>query len=351
MNSTNLRSGFTTGTCAQAAAKASAMMLINQKALDQIEVETPSGKILNLKLIDQRIGKNFAQCGVIKDSGDDPDVTNGVKIYVEVTFIDNQKEVRIAGGEGVGLVTKPGLPVEIGESAINPVPRKMISRELSQLLPPDKGFKATISVANGRELASRTFNSQLGILGGISIIGTTGIVEARSTKGYKTTLSLQLDMLKAARHESCALVLGYLGEKFCRNELKLSKDLIVKIGDHVGFMLEECAKKKISKVLLVGHIGKLVKVANGQFNTHIKFGDNRIKTIAAYAKTCGAKNEVIREIVKQSAAEATIEILQKNRLTSVFFKIAKDIVTKIKGLPTSCVILSLKGNALARYDL
>ncbi|MDP3791976.1 MAG: cobalt-precorrin-5B (C(1))-methyltransferase CbiD [Candidatus Omnitrophota bacterium] len=355
----NLRKGFTTGTCAQAAAKAAGIMLINKRVVKSVDVETPKGVHLNLRVIDQKIGRDFARCAVVKDAGDDPDVTDGARIYAKVKYCD-KKGILITGAEGVGVVTKPGLAVSVGEYAINPVPRQMIVKETKpclaslRFMKQHKGIKVIISVPQGRKMARHTFNGRLGIEGGISIIGTTGIVEPKSTDAYKKSLSLQLDVLKAAGYKNATLILGYVGEKFCKEVLGLKPDSVVKIGDHIGFMLSECAKKNINKVLLIGHIGKLVKVANGQLDTNIKFGDHRIKTIARYARLCGAKKPILEDIMEQACAEATIDILMKYNLTQVFDMIAKRTVDAINEfvddqLSVSCILLSLHGKALSVY--
>lgn len=214
------------------------------------------------------------------------------------------------------------------------------------------GIEVIISAPQGEKIAKRTFNPQIGIVGGISIIGTTGIVEPKSTEAYKTSLSLQLDVLKAQGYKKPALVLGYVGEKFCKEKLNLTSDSIIKIGDHVGFILSECVKKGIKEVILAGYIGKLIKLTNNQFNTHIDFGDRRIETLAKYAKGCRAKKEVINEILTQTTAEAAVAILQKNGLNKVFKKIASDIIIVIKylthnKLKVNCMLLSLDGEVLA----
>ncbi|MDP3732131.1 MAG: cobalt-precorrin-5B (C(1))-methyltransferase CbiD [Candidatus Omnitrophota bacterium] len=349
----NLRKGFTTGTCAQAAAKAAGVMLVNNRVVKSIDIETPKGVHLNLKIIDQKIGKDFAQCAIVKDSGDDPDVTDGIRIYAKVKY-SNKKGISIVGGEGVGIVTKPGLTLSVGEYAINPTPREMIIKEVAPYISKDKGVKVIISVPKGKEIAAHTFNPRLGIVGGISIIGTTGIVEPKSTDAYKKFLSLQINILKAAGYKKVILVLGYVGERFCIETLKSKPDSIIKIGDHVGFMLSECVRKNMKKILLVGHIGKLVKVANGQFDTNIKFGDNRIKTIASYARLCGTKKKIIEELSKQLSAEAAVDILKKYNLTQTFDMIAKKTVDEINKfvnnqLSVSCVLLSLCAEELSVY--
>lgn len=346
-----LKTGFTTGTCAQAAAKASCIMLVTKKLIKRVEVETPTGIKLNLKLMEQKIGEDYAQCAIIKDAGDDIDVTDGVKIYARLSY-SQIPGITIAGAEGVGRVTLPGLAVGVGEYAINPTPRRMIIKELTLYLTKDnQGLKVIISVPGGEELAKRTFNPRLGIVGGISIIGTTGIVEPKSLDAYKTSLSLQLDVLKAAGFKSATLVLGYVGERFAKQVLKVNPKTIIKVGDQVGFMLRECAQKKIKDVLLIGYIGKLIKLTRGQFNTHYQFGDHRIDTLADYAQEAGAKNKIIKEILKQATAEATLDIIRKNKLTSIFAKIAQDIVAKINTLVAnelniSCILLSLRGEIL-----
>jgi len=345
------KKGFTTGTCAQAAARGACIMLTIQRPVDEVEVETPSGVRLKINLVGQYIGKDFAKCAVIKDAGDDIDVTDGAKIYAEVR-ISAQKGVFIKGAEGIGKATKPGLAIGVGDWAINPVPRRMILKEVSQFLTKGReGLEVTISVAQGRELAKKTFNPKLGIVGGISIIGTTGIVEPKSLDAYKASLSLELNVLKSEGYKKVIFVLGYVGEKFCKETLKLKEEPVIKIGDYVGFMLEECVKRKIKEVLLIGHIGKLIKVANGQFNTHYKFGDNRVNSIARYAKLCGADNNVVKDILGQDTAEATIEILRKGKIMRVFDRISQDVLNRLgefvkNKVIIDCIILSLQGEVI-----
>src|SRR3989339_397478 len=344
-----LMKGYPTGTCAQAAAKAAVMMLTSGKIVETVNVATASGAKLNINLSDQEIGAGFAHCSVIKDSGDDPDITNGAKFFAEARFSE-QPGIILKGGKGVGRVTKPGLAVAVGEWAINPVPRKMILQELEPYLG-KRGFEITISVPRGEELAKQTFNPRLGIEGGISILGTTGIVEPKSLAAYKASLSLQLDVIKAAGSVRAALVPGYVGEKFCKEVLGIKDDIIVKIGDHIGFMFEECARKGINQVIFAGHIGKLVKVANGQFNTHCQYGDGRIDAILRYARIAKAPEEIIQELSLQETAEAAGEILRKNNLSAVFDLLAKAVVEKLNELVNSalkinCYILSLQGEIL-----
>jgi cobalt-precorrin-5B (C1)-methyltransferase len=230
----------------------------------------------------------------------------------------------------------------------------MILKEVSQFLPKDKGLEVVISVSLGEELAKQTFNPRLGILGGISILGTTGIVEPKSMDAYKTSLSLQLDVLEATGYSKVTLVLGYVGERFCKKVLGLPDDSIVKVGDHVGFMLEQCAKKKIEEVLLIGHIGKLVKVAHGQFNTHSRWGDHRIDTMVHHATRLGADKKMIKAILKETTVEATVKIFKEKGLMQIFDHIAQEVVSRTNELVSeklrmSCIILSLEGEVLGSH--
>lgn len=327
-------------------------MLATQKLITRIEVETPSGTRLDLNLVEQEMGRNFAKCGVVKDAGDDPDVTNGARIFAEVRFCTTPG-VAIIGGPGVGRVTKPGLAVDVGEPAINPTPRKMLLKEVAQFLPKDKGMEVIISVPNGEELALRTFNPRLGIVGGISIIGTTGIVEPKSLDAYKASLALQLDVLVASGLKRVNLVLGYVGERYCKEALGQGGDSIIKIGDYVGFMIEECAKRGLEEIFVIGHIGKLIKVAGGQLNTHSRFGDGRIDTVVSFAKRIGADEEILRDLSHQATAEGTIEVLKRNGLMKIFDEVASAAVAQMKRplkkeANITCIVLSLQGEMLGR---
>ncbi len=348
-----LRSGFTTGTCAAAAAKAAAMLLCGQPEPTEVEVLLPAGNRVSIPILRLRRTEDGIESAVRKDAGDASDVTNGIEICCKIRKTP-QKGIHIQGGCGVGRVTKPGLSVPVGEWAINPVPRQMIAREVNALLPPDVGVVVEIFVPAGEQIAKKTFNPRLGIKGGISILGTTGIVEPKSEKAYTDSLSLELNVARAAGHKTIFLASGYIGEKLLKERFKIDEEAIIKIGDHVGFMLHECVEKveeEIPTVILIGHIGKLVKVAAGLFNTHYRFGDARLETIAAYAASCGASPEIINQILELELSEAAIEILRENNLMSAFDKIAQRVVRRAdeycKGrLRLAVILLSLKGEIL-----
>ncbi|MCL5674828.1 MAG: cobalt-precorrin-5B (C(1))-methyltransferase CbiD [Candidatus Omnitrophica bacterium] len=353
MEENRLRNGWTTGTCAQAASKASVIMLITGKKIETVDVETPSGENLRLNVLEQEIGARSATCCVKKDAGDDIDATDGIKIYSRVGFSE-KPGIEIKGGVGIGIATKPGLPVKIGDYAINPVPRRMIAKEIEVFRENNNGFEVIISAPEGEKIAEKTFNPRLGIKGGISILGTTGIVKPKSLEAYKKTLSMCLNVLKSSGYDRAFLVFGYVGENYCRNVLKISRDMVIQIGDHAGFMLSECVKTKISNVILVGYLGKAVKIAAGQFDTNIKYGDNRIETIYGYAEKYGVKEEILQQIKGQTTAQAVIEILERNRYEDIFDIITRDIVKKMKewtgnSLSLGCILLSIDGKRISEY--
>ncbi len=348
-----LKRGYTTGSCAAAAAKAAGLMLLRGKTVETVDIVTPGGVTLKLKVSDQRYNKKTASCGVVKDSGDDPDVTQGTKVYAQVSAMGAAGQVVIKGGEGVGVVTKPGLQVEVGEPAINPVPRRMIREAITQVWPQDKGIEVIISVPQGEKLAQRTFNPRLGIVGGISILGTTGIVEPRSVDAYRVSLALALDMALAAGINKPVLVPGNLGEGFARQKYTLLPEEVVHMGNQVGFMLDECMKREIEQVILLGHIGKLVKVAAGIFDTRSCVADKRLETIAGYAERCGADAEIVNKLRELPLAEAGIPLLRQAGLMRVFEVIAQAVsqqaIKHVAGkLKVGCQLYSLAGELLGQ---
>ena len=324
-------------------------MLTTGRTPQEVEVETPSGTRLRLGLVRQETGPGFAQCGVVKDAGDDIDATHGLEIRAEVRLFPGQG-VEIKGGPGVGRVTSPGLPVPPGEWAINPVPRRMIAREVASLLPPGYGAEVTITVPGGEEVAARTYNPRLGIVGGISILGTSGIVEPRSQEAYKATVALAISVAAASGQKRLALCFGYLGEARAQ-ALGFPPEAIVRTGDYMGFALEQCRTQGIPEALLVGHLGKLAKVAAGIFNTHFRYGDARMETLAALAGLHGAGPEVIQEVLGQDSAEAAGQVLNREGLGIVFDELAKRVVARASrlvghALNIDCLVLNLKGEVL-----
>ncbi len=320
VNGKILKRGFTTGMCAAAAAKGATMMLFDRQPVEAVEVATPTGIVLTLPLHGQEIEPEYARCHVRKDAGDDPDVTDGLAIWAEARPIP--QGIHIQGGRGVGTVTRPGLAVAPGNPAINPVPLQVIQREVAGVLPAGCGVEITIFVPRGEEVAARTMNARLGIIGGISILGTTGIVEPMSEEALKSSLALQISQALARGHRELVLTPGRQGEKLAAERYGFPAEAVVQMSNFVGFMLQECARRGVRKVLLFGHHGKLVKVAAGIFQTHSRVADGRLETIVAHAALLGARPEVIAGIWQSATAEETVEVLKKNSLLEVFVQIA-----------------------------
>lgn len=320
-NGKKLRYGYTTGSCATAAAKAATWMLMNQKILESIEIDTPKGWILNIPVEDIELSETRAKCSVTKDAGDDPDVTHGMKVYAEVCLSD---EYKLCGGTGIGIVTKPGLSVAIGESAINPVPRKMIKQAVHEVLPEGKTVEVIISAPEGVERAKKTFNPKLGIVGGLSIIGTSGIVEPMSEDALKETMRVELKMLRAGGHENIIFAPGNYGRDYARDNT-LDDTRLVKTSNFIGFMMDEAEKQEVSSVLWIGHLGKMVKVASGIFQTHSKYADGRMETIAAHLALLEAPVSLIQAVMKSNTTDEAVDHVKAAGYMQVFDQIANAI--------------------------
>ena len=325
---THLRTGYTTGACAAAAAKASAIGLLTGTIPDTVEINTPIGKTLKLTILEKSIGSNFAECAVKKDAGDDPDITHGCMVFARVEKFVGRGFI-IRGGNGVGTVTKPGLQIPPGEPAINPVPRRMITDALVGAglpRPYNGGLKITISVPGGEEIAKKTFNPRLGIIGGISIIGTTGIVKPMSEDAAKASLILELDIAKALGFDTVVLVPGNIGERAVLQWFRLQKEQVVLMSNYVGFMLLEAAKRGFKKIMLAGHPGKLAKLVRGDFYTHSSKSDSANDVIIDILNGEKQVGAIIASEAKQSPTiEGIVEILKKYNSLSIFNTVANKI--------------------------
>lgn len=310
--SKKLRCGFTTGTCAAAASAGAARMLLSGKVIENITVITPSGNSVTVGLTDIKKENDYVSCAVQKDSGDDPDVTDKILVYSTVSY--EKSGITVDGGEGVGRVTKKGLKQQIGEAAINPVPRKMIEEQLKTAASDysyDGGLKAVISVPMGIQIAKKTFNPRLGIEGGISILGTTGIVEPMSEQALIDTISVELDVRKAQNDEFIIVTPGNYGQDFLRDNLGIAVDKCVKCSNFIGDTIDMCIEKGFKSMLLVGHIGKLSKLGCTIYNTHSRYADGRMEAFALCAALCGAEREVLENILGCITTDAALEILKK----------------------------------------
>ena len=345
-----LRFGYTTGTCAAAAAKAAAILLLTGDAPGSVPIRTPKGIDLDLPVLEPVRGDGFASCAIRKDSGDDPDVTDGVLVFARAAF-DPEPGVRIDGGVGVGRVTKPGLKQKVGEAAINPVPREMIRLavgEIAEEFGCTKGLSVVISIPEGVALAEKTFNPRLGIEGGISILGTSGIVEPMSEDALVDSIALEIRQRRALGDTRLVLTPGNYGADFLKERYGIADERIVKCSNYIGDALEAAIGAGFSEVLLCGHIGKFVKLSGGIFNTHSKHGDHRAELMAAAAAEAGADadtqkamgdcvttDEMLRILEEAGVLSGTVDALKR--------RIDAALSARFEGL-TAGVIVFTTGN-------
>ena len=322
-----LRLGYTTGSCAAAASKAAAMMLLTGKPVENIKLLTPKGIELDLTVEDITISKDRVSCAIRKDSGDDPDVTHGALIYSEVSLTDKEGEVEIDGGKGVGRVTKPGLDQPVGNAAINSTPRRMIRenlQEVMELTGYEGGLSVVISIPLGEELARKTFNPRLGIEGGISVIGTTGIVEPMSEQALIDTIKVELRQKRELGCEYVLLTPGNYGSDFIRDGMGLDPETAVQTSNFIGDSLHYCVELGFKGALLIGHIGKLVKIAGNMMNTHSKYGDCRMEILGSAAAVCGVSRESAEYILGCAACDEAVRVLKEEGIDEATLKIVSD---------------------------
>lgn len=355
-NKKTLRTGFTTGTSATAASKAAILSIINQSKIQNIEVKLPKGKSIMIPIHFCEFGKEKARCSVIKDGGDDPDVTHGAEIIVDLSLTDKKNEIIIEGGEGVGIVTKPGLGLEINKAAINPVPKKMIIenlREVGENILKNHGIQVIISVPKGKELGPKTDNPRIGILHGISILGTSGIVIPFSTASYAASIRQNLDVSIAMGNDTVVLTTGGRSEDFARKIIELPDHCFVQMGDFSGYTIQQCSKKNIKKAFIVGFIGKLAKMAAGVKQTHVKGSKIDMKFLANLAQNCGANETIIKKILAANTARHVSEIIKENKIEGFFSQICTETYSHMKKLSDDKVSLEVilfdfDGEILAR---
>lgn len=335
VNHKRLRRGFTTGTCAAAAACGAAQLLLSEEQTKPCEISilTPKGITVNLPVEEIRMESEAAICSVRKDSGDDPDVTNGALVYAKVMKLrEQQGKIVIDGGLGVGRVTKPGLACPVGQAAINPTPRRMIEEEVRRIMNRfgcKDGLFIEISIPDGVKLAEKTFNPKLGIEGGISVLGTSGIVEPMSEQALVDTIKVEINVQKAAGAEYLILTPGNYGETFLKEQMQKGNLSYVKCSNFIGDGLDYIKEKSFKGVLLIGHIGKLVKVAAGVMNTHSKYGDKRMETLAVHIEQLGGESQLVERLRQCVTTEDAISVLRQ-QAPELETGLWKTLLSKIK---------------------
>ncbi|MDG5854660.1 cobalt-precorrin-5B (C(1))-methyltransferase CbiD [Clostridium beijerinckii] len=352
-----LRCGYTTGSCSAGTAKAATIILFNkEKNLNEIEIATPKGIDVTMPIESIEKFDDYVECTILKDGGDDPDNTHGIEIKAMVKRIkpinnkifqnedlqkfdsvlvgdsraekeDELERVVLKGGTGVGIVTKDGLFIPKGQAAINPVPRKMIKEEVLKVLPPGERVEVIISVPQGEKVAKKTFNPRLGIEGGISILGTTGIVYPMSEDALKASIKIEITQ-KAINNERLVLTFGNLGDNYCK-ELGFKEEEVVTCSNFIGFALETCVSCKVKSIIIVGHIGKMSKIAYGCFNTHSKVNGVRLEVIALELALLGYDMSLVKRVLEEKTCEGAVKMLGDG-YDKLYENIGNKIVQKIK---------------------
>lgn len=338
MSAKQLRQGYTTGACAAAATLGAALMLREQRLVETVELPLPAGFSANFPLAGQRFALESAACFVVKDAGDDPDVTHGAEVHAEVRCVSPSPQpsptrgegaktfpppltgegdqrippplvgggegeggpsVVVVGGVGIGRVTKPGLAVPVGEWAINPVPRRMILAAVAAAfpqLPTGHQLRVTISIPDGVERTKRTLNERLGILGGLSILGSSGVVRPISHKAWTDTLEVALDVALAAAGSTVVLATGRSSERVAQQQLALAEETFIMMGDHVGYAFEACHRRGFARIVLAAQFAKLVKIACGHPQTHVHSSALDLQQLACWGRRLGLDDVASKQI-------------------------------------------------------
>ena len=350
-----LRLGHTTGTCAAAASKAALTMLLSQNVVRTVKITTPNGTELELLIEDPSFSKEKASCAVRKDGGDDIDCTHGALIYSQISLCS--EGINIDGGKGVGKVTKNGLDQPIGNAAINRVPREMITNAVKEICGTHGykgGVNVTISVPDGEELAKRTFNPRLGIVGGISIIGTSGIVEPMSEKAMIDTMRVEMNVSKGSGAKYFLIIPGNYGKEFAASNLD-GIDTI-KCSNFIGEALDSAAEFGAEGMLLVGNIGKMVKLAGGIMNTHSRYADCRMEILVSCSLSAGLKNNDLVKIMGATTTDDALDVINaagkmKDVMNVMISRIAFHMDSRVRGkIRTGAIVFSSKYGELCRTD-
>ncbi|ORT99548.1 Cobalt-precorrin-6 synthase, anaerobic [Anaerovibrio sp. JC8] len=349
-----LRGGYTTGACVAAGVKAAALFMQGSSA-DYVEINALDGTKLHIPVKAVEPVGDGIRVEIVKDSGDDPDITNGVSILTTLTMDKSHEGIELVAGEGVGTITKPGLAVPPGEPSINPGPRQLIRQSLQEVFGTIPGCQVRVDVPGGEELAKKTLNSVLGVVGGISIIGTTGVLRPMSEEAFKDSLVPQISVALAAGYKTQIFVPGKIGERIA-GEWGLPVEAMAQTSNFIGHMLEKAADMGVERVLLFGHIGKLAKVAAGVFHTHNRMGDGRMETMAAYSAAAGMPPEGVQEILSAVTTEEALPVIERYKLEAVYDTIAARASLRaqryvFEKMQVGTVMVTLKGKLLGMDDM
>jgi cobalt-precorrin-5B (C1)-methyltransferase len=356
-----LRTGFTTGTSATAATKAALIALLSKKTVKFVSVSLPKGGIMNIRIANTTKEQYSATSAVVKDAGDDPDVTDRAEVCATVYLTNEVGTISIDGGKGVGRVTKPGLGIDIGKPAINPSPTKMIERAVSEVAAErlkDHGVKVVISVPRGEEIAKKTDNPRLGIIGGISILGTTGIVYPYSTASFAASIRQALDVARAMGDQWIVLTTGGRSEDFAKELFgnALPEHCFVQMGDFAGYSIRHCALKQIHKATIAGFVGKLTKMSMGIKQTHVRGSHVDMEFMAKVASECYPRisKSILGEIRRANTARHVSEIITTHQITGFFDLICKKVhehmLEYLKGgLQLEVIMFDFNGKVLGQF--
>ena len=359
-NNKKLALGYTTGSCAAAAAKAAAMMLFSKQTVEDVKLPTPKGILLHLEILDSEVCETYASCAVKKYSGDDPDVTNGTKVYAKVSFgeVLAERRVTIDGGIGVGRITKPGLEQKIGEAAINKIPRKMITESVLEIMEEYEFYGellVEISIPEGVELARKTFNPRLGIEGGISVLGTSGIVEPMSEEALIASIRVEMQMHRKNGAEYLVISPGNYGTTYLASNFSVDLEKAVKCSNFLGGTIDMAVELEYKGILFVSHIGKFIKAAGGIMNTHSRCADSRMEILTANSLRGGAPVEVLKEVLSAVTTDEGLNLLKQHgylekTMQYVMEKIEFYLNNRAYGnLELSCLVFSNEFGELGRF--
>ena len=360
-----LKGGYTTGACLAAGAKAGAMIMQGEDPGDRVDIVALDGTPLQIPIASVELLAHGVKVEIIKDAGDDPDITNGTSVFITFSFLTQEqlqpvygqsilyKQILFEAGQGIGHVTKPGLSLAVGEPAINPGPRQLVYNSIKDIIG-DKACLVRVDIPAGTELATKTLNPVLGIEGGISVIGTTGVLRPMSEEAFKNSLVPQIEVAKAAGFTTQIFVPGKIGERIATS-WGLPTEAMVQTSNFIGFMLEAGADHGLERILLFGHIGKLAKVAAGVFHTHNRVGDARLEVLAAYSAAKGMPTEGVQRILQAVTTEEALPVIEEYGLQSVYQVIAARASYRAERLlfnrlQVGTVLVTLQGKLLGMEE-